>query len=143
MRECSCLIELGHSFSLVKEMNKRLLLAIFSLAGLAGLLRYWLNLLFVSAWTNLLLNMVAVFCLVLGLEGYLATKQFSPSVTKALQVGFFGGLTTMASPFLLIYQAFDKKDYWQVILIWSLHLLGGLLAAYLGRFVIRRKRWER
>ncbi|TWT12148.1 hypothetical protein [Streptococcus sp. sy004] len=60
---------------------------------------------------------------------------------KALQIGFFGGLTTMASPFLVIYDQFQQDQYGQMILIWTVHIFGGLLACYLGRYVVR-KWWE-
>lgn len=121
--------------------NRRFLLAIFILAGLAGIFRAWLNKIFVSDWTNLWLNALAVFCMVISLEGYLQVKKVNPTIIKALQIGFFGGLTTIASPFLLIYQAFALGYYARAILIWSLHAISGLLALYLGRVLVSR--WSR
>ncbi|TWT16519.1 CrcB family protein [Streptococcus sp. sy010] len=121
--------------------TKQLLLAIFTLAALASLLRYFLNQWLVSDWTNLFINIFGVFFLVVSLEGYFLAKKIDPLLIKALQIGFFGGLTTMASPFLVIYDQFQQGRYGQMILIWTVHIFGGLLACYLGRYVVR-KWWE-
>ncbi|TWT12147.1 hypothetical protein [Streptococcus sp. sy004] len=55
--------------------TKQLLLAIFTLAALASLLRYFLNQWLVSDWTNLLINIFGVFFLVVSLEGYFLAKK--------------------------------------------------------------------
>lgn len=107
------------------------ILWVFGLASLAGLIRYGLGRLFPGPWTIVGINFLGIFLLVYFIK--IKLVQTLPSyLLTGLGVGFLGGFTTLASPLLDMVKAFQRADYSLFTLYLLVHLLGGLLVAYLA-----------
>lgn len=115
---------------------------IFLLAGLAGGIRYLISQCFTGIWSVVGLNLFGSFFLILLVQGYLKARAVDPDLTQAIQAGFFGSLTTMASPFLTLREQVLSGDYLGFALLAALHLLGGICFALLAQ-VLLEKGWFR
>ena len=116
-------------------------LGIFLAAMLGGLVRYFLSSQLPASpdfpWGTLLVNYLAVFCLVYLVKGYLVYKGSSKGLVLALGTGFCGGLTTFSSLLLDAVKLLDTERYLSLGIYLLLSIGGGLLLAY----CLGRKKW--
>lgn len=124
----------------------RLLLHVFILAGLAGILRYFLVSLFPGILPLAIINFVGIFLLVFFVKTLLPLKNWSEENLTALGVGFLGGFTTIASPLLDLVQFLLDKNY--VTFLWyaTLYVVGGIGVAFFAHYCARRylelRKWK-
>ena len=100
--------------------------------------RYFqLNVTSVFPWSTFIVNIVG--CLLIGIIYGLSEKGnlWSPDIRLFLTVGICGGFTTFSTfsydSFLLI----QEQDWFRFALYTSLSIFIGLMAVYLGRFIIK------
>ena len=100
---------------------------VFLGAGIGGVMRYSLSLIFSSPYPTLIANYLGCFGIAI------AAKSLNSGSLKLLIItGFLGGLTTFSS---FIFEIMDKKFNLPLLLA---HLLGGILFFYLGNFLAIR-----
>lgn len=112
--------------------KQSLSLFLFAAAFLSGLIRYYLGYIFPSKWTLVVINYLGVFLLVFLVKGYFSRKGYGKKAVKVMSLGFLGALTTLASPLLDMTLALQKGQWQDFILSLGVHLLGGLVLAYLS-----------
>ena len=100
--------------------------------------RYFqVNVTSVFPWSTFIVNIVG--CLLIGLIYGISEKGevFSPEIRLFLTVGICGGFTTFSTFSNDAFLLARDQDWFRFALYTSLSLFIGLLAVYIGRFIIK------
>lgn len=109
---------------------------LFFAAGLAGLVRYSLTLIFPDKGglniTILLINYLGIALLAYYIRNVLPAKGMHKDWQDILGIGFFGGFTTIASPLLDAVLAIQSGNWLVAIEYGVSYIIGGFLVAFLA-----------